>query len=290
MAAVKWLNLQISAKPEIIRRVKHGEKKSDVAAAYSIPRSTLRTILKNNADVRAKADKGPGATGTQRIRTAAYEDVEAAVCRLMDVRSRNDPISGPVTEPKGKDFAFRLNRPDFKGGSGWLQRFKERHSIVGQAVTSESCAVDVSSMQKWIEENWSDIMTSSSENCDEPIEELDLFSQVSEFPGAVCDWTAATDFVTVDDHVVTTGELADEDIVADLARDLASDSNCEDPTSSDPATCSDALHALSVVRRHCASVEGCGLSFSESLNNVEKCMLNDGLKMKKQKICDYFSC
>ncbi|KAH7954463.1 hypothetical protein HPB49_018763 [Dermacentor silvarum] len=104
---------------------------------------------------------------------------------------------------------------------------------------------------------------SSSENCNEPIEELNLFSQLSEFPGAICDGTAATDFVTVDDHVATTGELADEDIVADLASDLAGDSNREDPTSSNQPTCSDALHALSVVRRHCASIEGCGLSFSE---------------------------
>ncbi|KAH7942525.1 hypothetical protein HPB49_024826 [Dermacentor silvarum] len=130
--------------------------------------------------------------------------------------------------------------------------------------------------------------TSSSENSDEPIEELDLFSQLSEFPGAVCNGTAVTDFVTVDDHVATTGELADEDIVADLARDLAGDSNCEDPASSDLPTCCDALHALSVVCRHCASIEGCGLSFSESLDNVEKCLLNNALEMKKQ-IGTFFS-
>lgn len=137
---------------------------------------------------------------------------------------------------------------------------------------------------------------SSSDNIDEPLdsneplEELDdLLSQLSEFPGAVCEGTAATDFVSLDDDVATTGELADEDIIADLARDLADDSNCEDSTSSDPPTFSDALHTLSVVRRHCASIEGCGLSCSESLDNIEKCMLNNALKMKKQKkIGDYF--
>ncbi|CAN8017652.1 unnamed protein product, partial [Ixodes persulcatus] len=110
---------------------------------------------------------------------------------------------------------------------------------------------------------------------DEPLEELDdLLSQLSEFPGVVCEGTTATDFVSVDDDVAITGELADEDIVADLARDLANNSNCEDSTSSDPPTCSDALHALSVVRRQCPSIEGCGLSCSESLDNIEKCMLN----------------
>ncbi|KAH6940260.1 hypothetical protein HPB50_026456 [Hyalomma asiaticum] len=51
---------------------------------------------------------------------------------------------------------------------------------------------------------------------------------------------SATHFVSVDDHV------ADKDIVADLARDLAGDSNCEDPMSSDFPTCSDtrAIRAL----------------------------------------------
>ncbi|KAH7933554.1 hypothetical protein HPB49_013870 [Dermacentor silvarum] len=57
MAAVNRQNLPISAKQEIIRRVERGEKKSDVAAAYSIPRSTLSTILKNKADVRRTRDQ-----------------------------------------------------------------------------------------------------------------------------------------------------------------------------------------------------------------------------------------
>ncbi|XP_050037171.1 tigger transposable element-derived protein 6-like [Dermacentor andersoni] len=160
MAAVKRKNLTISTKIEIIRRVERGEKKSDVAAAYNIPRSTLSTLLKNKADIRAKVDKRPGATDARRIRTAVYEDVEAAVYKwFLDVRSRNIPVSGPIIEQKAKDLSFILNRPDFKSGSGWLQRFKERHSIVGRAITGESRAVDVTSINKWIEENWSEIMT-----------------------------------------------------------------------------------------------------------------------------------
>lgn len=91
---------------------------------------------------------------------AAYEDVEVAVYKwFLDTRSRNI-VSGPVIEQKAKDFAFLLNRRNFKGGAGWLQHFKERHSIVGRrTVTSQSRAVDVSGVQKWIDENWSDIST-----------------------------------------------------------------------------------------------------------------------------------
>ncbi|KAH6932822.1 hypothetical protein HPB50_009938 [Hyalomma asiaticum] len=54
MACAKRQNLPFAAKLEIINRVERGEKKSDVAAAYKIPRSALSTILKNKADIRAK--------------------------------------------------------------------------------------------------------------------------------------------------------------------------------------------------------------------------------------------
>ncbi|XP_049522194.1 tigger transposable element-derived protein 6-like [Dermacentor silvarum] len=158
MACAKKQNLPFAAKLEIINRVKRGEKKSDVAAAYKIPRSTLSTILKNKADIRAKSDKRPGARGAQRVCTAVYEDVEVAIFKwFVDVRSRNIPVSDPMIEQKAKDLAFLLGRNDFQGGSGWLQWFKERHDIVGKAVTGESRAVDLDSVDKWLEENWRDI-------------------------------------------------------------------------------------------------------------------------------------
>lgn len=158
MASVKRQNLPFAVKLEIINRVERGEKKSDVTAAYKIPRSTLSTILKNKAEIRDKADKRPGARGTRRVRTAVYEDVEAAVYKwFFDVRSRNLPVSGPKIEQKAKDMAFLLGREDFQGGSGWLQRLKERHEIVGKAVTGESRAVDFDSVNKWMQENWPDI-------------------------------------------------------------------------------------------------------------------------------------
>ncbi|KAH7954027.1 hypothetical protein HPB49_014986 [Dermacentor silvarum] len=139
------LHLNLSKKPlgddvdleDLARKTNgySGAEKSDVAAAYKIPRSTLNTILKNKADIRAKSDKRPGACGAQRVRTAVYEDVEAAVYKwFVDVRSRNIPVSGPMIEQKAKDLAFLFGRNDFQGGSGWLQRFKERHDIVGKAV------------------------------------------------------------------------------------------------------------------------------------------------------------
>ncbi|KAH8040102.1 hypothetical protein HPB51_009358 [Rhipicephalus microplus] len=74
---------RLPKKLKITNRVERDEKKSDVASSYKIPLSTLSTILKNKADIRAKSDKRPDARGTRRVRTAVYEDVEAAVLQVV---------------------------------------------------------------------------------------------------------------------------------------------------------------------------------------------------------------
>lgn len=83
MAALKRQNLPISAKLKIIKTLECGEKKSNVAAAYSVLRSTLSTILKNKADIRAQADKRPDATSARRVRMGAYKDVEGGHVRVV---------------------------------------------------------------------------------------------------------------------------------------------------------------------------------------------------------------
>ncbi|KAH7964619.1 hypothetical protein HPB51_027144 [Rhipicephalus microplus] len=62
-----------------------------------------------------------------------------------------------MIEQKAKDIDFLLGRNDFQGGLGWLQWFKEWGDIVGKAVTGESRAADLDSVEKWLEENWRDI-------------------------------------------------------------------------------------------------------------------------------------
>lgn len=51
IASAKRQDLPFAVKLEIINRVKSGEK-SDIAVMHKIPRSTLSTILKNEAEIR----------------------------------------------------------------------------------------------------------------------------------------------------------------------------------------------------------------------------------------------
>lgn len=50
--AKKRTTLTFAAKLEAIQRVENGEKKSSVAEAFGIPRSTLSTLLKNKGGLR----------------------------------------------------------------------------------------------------------------------------------------------------------------------------------------------------------------------------------------------
>ncbi|XP_042147493.1 tigger transposable element-derived protein 6-like [Ixodes scapularis] len=153
MATKVRSSLPFSTKVEIIRRVERGEKKSEVAASFKIARSTLSTILKNKPAILQKPRDRPNADG-KRIRAPAFDRVEKALYAwFLDIRARNLPVSGPMLQQKAKDFAFLLDVQDFSGGSGWLQRFKERYDIVGKVVAGESRAVDNESVKKWIAEN-----------------------------------------------------------------------------------------------------------------------------------------
>lgn len=93
--------------------------------------------------------------------------------------------------------------------------------------------------------------------------------------------------MSADDDVRTSGELENEDYIADIVPST-SDSGHNDQ--SDPLpTSSEVIGALALVQRFCAKVEGCSLACLDSLDHVEKCVLSEAAKLLKQKkIEDYF--
>ena len=42
----------------------------------------------------------------------------------------NVPISGPIMKIKAKELALKMGHSEFQCSTGWLERFKQRHSIV----------------------------------------------------------------------------------------------------------------------------------------------------------------
>ncbi|KAH6933369.1 hypothetical protein HPB50_014469 [Hyalomma asiaticum] len=116
----------------------------------------------------------------------------------------------------------------------------------------------------------------------------EVWSELAEFPGAI-DGSTFDEFVSANDDVAIMGQLQDEDYVADVVPTTSqSDSNKEIDDGPWP-TSSEVISALALVRRYCMNMEGCGLSCSDSLDNVEVCVLSQAAKLLKQKkIQDYF--
>lgn len=176
--AKKRTTLTFAAKLEAIQRVENGEKKSSVAEAFGIPRSTLSTLLKNKGDIKAKAEKSQH-SGAWRVRKAAFEDVEKSLHKwFIDARARNIPISGPMLQQKAKNFAFILGAENFNASSGWLQRFKTRFDIVGKTVSGESEDANDEEIQKWLDHEWPKVLAKYEPNQIFNADETGLFWQM----------------------------------------------------------------------------------------------------------------
>ena len=63
----------------------------------------------------------------------------------MNARKRNVLIGGYIIREKALDFAKELNITDFKASDGWLDRWKNRHNVVFQAISGEerSCTEEM---------------------------------------------------------------------------------------------------------------------------------------------------
>ncbi|KAG0416689.1 hypothetical protein HPB47_006226 [Ixodes persulcatus] len=279
MASVKKRrNLDFATKLKVIQRVEAGEKSSTVADDIGIPRSTPSTLLKNKADIKAKAAE-QRTSGACRVRAAAHGKVEKALYAwFLEVRAKNIPVDGPMLMAKAKWFAAALGEDNFGDNTGWLHRFKQRYNIVGKTISGESeangCKRGTSS---WASRGVALAFLWTTEDGDE--ERIDdAFRELSAlFPAAVPPEVSADDFVEVDCNVQAFASLADEDIVAAVAgtQDAQADSSSGDEDRPNEAAATRAYSAaemaamFGLIRRCCGDMEGTGLSHLDSLDKIE---------------------
>ncbi|XP_064455097.1 tigger transposable element-derived protein 6-like [Ornithodoros turicata] len=113
--------ISLNEKVDMIEAVSSGRKKLDVARDFGVSPSTLYMWF-------------------------------------LDIRARNIRVSGATLQQKAKEFASILGCDDFKGSSGWLQRFKNRHDVVGKTLSGESRSVDQGDASEWISTHASDLL------------------------------------------------------------------------------------------------------------------------------------
>ncbi|KAH9362068.1 hypothetical protein HPB48_002046 [Haemaphysalis longicornis] len=152
--------LSLEQKAQIIAEAATGRKNGSIGEEYGISPSSLSTILKSEASISKALASGMSA---QRKKTTqpAHEDFDKVVYYLVlrDKGAKKIPISGTMIQQKALNYACLLGvGDDFKASTGWLNRFKERHDIVGEVLSGESASADSNSASSWIATNTANIL------------------------------------------------------------------------------------------------------------------------------------
>ena len=148
----RYQSLTVKRKLEIIDLVEKappGKKKKDIAAELSLPASTLSTVLKNKASLRAS--HAFGSSKKKRHRDPSRADVDAALFQwFVAARTQSIPISGEIMKAKAEELALELDpAAPWTCSSGWLSRWKKRHNIKYRSVCGENASVDQSVCDDW---------------------------------------------------------------------------------------------------------------------------------------------
>lgn len=61
----------------------------------------------------------------------------------------NIPVSGALLQENALYFAQQLGYENFKASNGFLEKFRERHGIVGQVISGEEKGVDPDIVETW---------------------------------------------------------------------------------------------------------------------------------------------
>ena len=146
--------LSIKEQAVIVNRLDSGVSQAKLAKEYGVSRCQVQNIWKRKDDVlRLNADECFNSDRKRAKTKASNTDHDDAMWQwFKKARENNIPISGPIILAKAKDYATQLNMVDFKASSGWLKRFKERHTIRQLAINGERASVNPETVAEWIPE------------------------------------------------------------------------------------------------------------------------------------------
>lgn len=129
----KLTNQPLEKKYQAIMAVEEGKlSKKKISQEYGIPQNTLSSWLKRAQDIKESYLNGDFGPQRKRSRRSKFPEVEDAVLKwYRNAEQQNMHVTGPAIMEKADSFARALGVPEseFCGSSGWLDRFKSRHSI-----------------------------------------------------------------------------------------------------------------------------------------------------------------
>jgi hypothetical protein len=133
------------------------EKSVALAARLGIAPSTLNTIVYSRKDTeKCYAQCGRLSGQRKSLKQSPFEELETLLAAwFKQARGSNAVISGTLLRERALLIATRLGIEDFKASNGWINCFKQRHSVVYKTVSGECKSVDSSTVDEWRKKQFS---------------------------------------------------------------------------------------------------------------------------------------
>ena len=152
--------LTLTERVEVIRKLEQKNSQSSIAQQFGVHQSAISRIQKNKESIIQEWQNNNSNPDRKRKRIRKSEDVEEALLNWFShAKSQKIPISGPLLREKANHLAEELGLTDFKASSGWIERWKDRHSIKFKKQPSEKKKeIDGFSADRWIAELWPNLI------------------------------------------------------------------------------------------------------------------------------------
>uniref|UniRef100_A0A915P2Z6 HTH CENPB-type domain-containing protein n=1 Tax=Meloidogyne floridensis TaxID=298350 RepID=A0A915P2Z6_9BILA len=142
-----------------------------------LKKSSIHSILKNKQNIIAAIDNGIKIKRSHltKGRHANFDD--ALLNWIRQVRAENVVITGTLLKEKAMEMASLMGIDNFKASNGWMEKFKERHSIRFRTEKSETEEPIIDIIQNVT--NWEVFQNALNlDTCESPVEEIEDFEIV----------------------------------------------------------------------------------------------------------------
>nr|CAD2160329.1 unnamed protein product [Meloidogyne enterolobii] len=143
-----------------------------------LKKSSIHSILKNKQNIIAAIDNGIKIKRSHltKGRHANFDD--ALLNWIRQVRAENVVITGTLLKEKAMEMANLMGIDNFKASNGWMEKFKERHSIRFRTEKSETEEPIIDIIQNVT--NWEVFQNALNlDTCESPVEEIEDFEIVT---------------------------------------------------------------------------------------------------------------
>nr|CAD2203470.1 unnamed protein product [Meloidogyne enterolobii] len=142
-----------------------------------LKKSSIHSILKNKQNIIAAINNGIKIKRSHltKGRHANFDD--ALLNWIRQVRAENVVITGTLLKEKAMEMANLMGIDNFKASNGWMEKFKERHSIRFRTEKSETEEPIIDIIQNVT--NWEVFQNALNlDTCESPVEEIEDFEIV----------------------------------------------------------------------------------------------------------------